>query len=101
VTFAFLFLVSFFLSHDLSWGTKGSDSVQAVDLGAIQGVGKHVEVELVSRQQDIDSSYQDALDNIRLKRARVDDDELPRRKEMTEQQQKDIYVSEIQRLAPG
>lgn len=82
-----------FLSHDLSWGTKGSDTVQAVDLGAIQGVGRHVQVELVSAQQDIDIAYQDALDNIRLKRARVDADELPPKKDASEQQQKDTYVS--------
>jgi chitin synthase len=79
--------------HDLSWGTKGSDSVQAVDLGAVHGVGKHVEVDLVSAQQDIDIAYQDALDNIRLKRALVEEDEAPRGKGKTEQQQKDTYVS--------
>jgi chitin synthase len=66
--------------------------VQAVDLGAIQGVGKHVEVELVSAQQDIDIVYQDALDNIRLKRAKVDEEEKPVH-EISEQQQKDTYVS--------
>ena len=79
--------------HDLSWGTKGSDSAQAVDLGSVQGVGKHVQVELVSAQQDIDIAYQDALDNIRLKRAKVDDEEVPAAKGPSEQQQKDIYVS--------
>ena len=77
--------------HDLSWGTKGSDSAQAVDLGTVQGVGKHVEVELVSAQQDIDIAYQDALDNIRLKRAMVESDEVPKGT-VTEQQQKDTYV---------
>jgi chitin synthase len=56
-------------------------------------VGKHVEVELVSAQQDIDIVYQDALDNIRLKRAKVDEEEKPARTEVSEQQQKDIYVS--------
>ena len=55
-------------------------------------MGNRVEVELVSAQQDIDIAYQDALDNIRLKRARVDDEELPPRKELSEQQQKDVYV---------
>jgi chitin synthase len=82
-------------SHDLSWGTKGSDSAQADDLGAIQGVGKHVEVELVSAQQDIDIAYQDALDNIRLKRAIVDVDPSPK-KELNEQQQKDTYVGLVE-----
>jgi hypothetical protein len=79
-------------SHDLSWGTKGSDAAQAVDLGAVHGVGRHVEVELVSAQQDIDIAYQDALDNIRLKRAKVGDEEMPPKKDVTEQKQKDVYV---------
>lgn len=64
-----------------------------MDLGAIQGVGRHVQVELVSAQQDIDIAYQDALDNIRLKRGRVDAEELPPVKDGSEQQQKDSYVS--------
>ncbi|KAL7420606.1 Chitin synthase, class 6 [Cryptotrichosporon argae] len=79
--------------HDLSWGTKGSDTTQAADLGAIQGVGKDVEVALVSEQVDIDSAYQDALDNIRLKRDKVDDSELPPKKEAGEQKQKDTYAN--------
>ena len=88
-------------SHDLSWGTKGSDTVQAVDLGAIQGVGRHVQVELVSAQQDIDIAYQDALDNIRLKRGRVDADELPPKRDATEQEQKDSYVSFAMYIEPS
>ncbi|OCF44366.1 chitin synthase [Kwoniella heveanensis CBS 569] len=80
--------------HDLSWGTKGSDQAQEVDLGAVQGVGKHVEVELVSAQQDIDIAYQDALDNIRLKRARVDPEEMGgQKKGNDEQAQKDTYAN--------
>lgn len=51
-----------------------------------------MEVELVSAQQDIDIAYQDALDNNRLKRAKVDQDEAPKGT-ISEQQQKDIYVS--------
>ncbi|WWC88444.1 uncharacterized protein L201_003355 [Kwoniella dendrophila CBS 6074] len=76
--------------HDLSWGTKGSDSAQESDLGAIQGVGKHVEVELVSAQQDIDIAYQDALDNIRLKGSRVEESS---KKDNSEQAQKDVYAN--------
>jgi chitin synthase len=78
--------------HDLSWGTKGSDTVES-DLGAVKGVGKDVEVHLVSGQQDIDSAYQDALDNIRVKRARVDQDEVPHKPEAKEQKQKDTYAN--------
>ena len=80
-------------SHDLSWGTKGSDATQASDLGAGSGVGKHVEVELVTAQQDIDIAYQDALDNIRLRGSKVDSAESEPKKEQSEQAQKDTYVS--------
>ncbi|EJT48618.1 hypothetical protein A1Q1_02345 [Trichosporon asahii var. asahii CBS 2479] len=78
--------------HDLSWGTKGSDTVEE-DLGHVKVVGKEVEVALVSAQHDIDSAYQDALDNIRVKRAKVDADEVPPKKETKEQKQKDIYAN--------
>ena len=84
--------------HDLSWGTKGSDGAQTADLGIVHGVGKHVEVELVTAQHDIDVAYQDALDNLRIKRTRVDDDERPPKREAKELLQKDIYVS---RRGPG
>lgn len=76
--------------HDLSWGTKGSDTVED-ELGAVKGVGKNVEVAIVSEQVDIDSAYQDALDNIRIKREKVDD--LPKRNDSGEQKQKDIYAN--------
>jgi hypothetical protein len=49
----------------------------------------------VSAQQDIDIAYQDALDNIRLKRGRVDADELPPKRDASDQQQKDSYVSGV------
>lgn len=78
--------------HDLSWGTKGSDTVES-DLGAVKGVGKDVEVALVSAQHDIDSAYQDALDNIRIKRARVDAEEVSHKPEAKEQKQKDTYAN--------
>lgn len=78
--------------HDLSWGTKGSDATQASDLGAVSGVGKHVEVELVTAQQDIDIAYQDALDNIRLKGSKVEAESGPK-KEQSEQAQKDTYAN--------
>ena len=84
--------------HDLSWGTKGADTAPSAELGAVHGVGNEVEVSLVSAQQDIDIGYQNALDNIRVKRARVDSSELPPPKELSEQQQKDTYVSDP--LAP-
>lgn len=78
----------------MSWGTKGSDATQASDLGAVSGVGKHVEVELVTAQQDIDIAYQDALDNIRLKGSKVEAESGPK-KEQSEQAQKDTYVSDL------
>lgn len=75
--------------HDLSWGTKGSDTVED-ELGAVKGVGNSVEVALVTDQVDIDSAYQDALDNIRIKRDKVD--EAPKKND-TEQKQKDTYAN--------
>ena len=51
-----------------------------------------MEVEIVSAQQDIDIAYQDALDNLRLKEAKVKGEQKPVRKEVSEQQQKDSYV---------
>ena len=80
--------------HDLSWGTKGSDTV-AVDLGSVKGVGKHVQVEIVSAQTDIDTAYQDALDNIRLKRSVAEP-----KKESVEQNQKDIYANFRTNVSP-
>ncbi|KIR31043.1 chitin synthase [Cryptococcus deuterogattii MMRL2647] len=91
-----IYVVSSFMAldpcHDLSWGTKGSDATQASDLGVVSGVGKHVEVELVTAQQDIDIAYQDALDNIRLKGTKVDSAEAGPKKEKSEQAQKDTYL---------
>lgn len=79
--------------HDLSWGTKGFDTVED-DLGqVVKGVGNSVEVALVSEQVDIDSAYQDALDNIRIKREKVDIAEMPKRGDNSEQRQKDVYAN--------
>jgi chitin synthase len=78
--------------HDLSWGTKGSDTVED-DLGAVKGVGKHVEVAVVSGQVDIDSQYQDALDNLRTKGDKLKIAEMPKRNNSAEQRQKDIYAN--------
>jgi chitin synthase len=78
--------------HDLSWGTKGSDTVED-ELGAVRGVGNSVEVAIVSEQVDIDSAYQDALDNLRIKRDKVDEHEVPKRADSGEQKQKDAYAN--------
>lgn len=52
-------------SHDVSWGTKGDNTV-SVDLGAAVGSkGDTVELEMPSEQLDIDSGYDDALRNLR------------------------------------
>lgn len=52
-------------SHDVSWGTKGDNTVP-VDLGAAVGSkGDIVELEMPSEQLDIDSGYDDALRNLR------------------------------------
>lgn len=52
-------------THDVSWGTKGSDKVHT-DLGAaIAAKGDTVELEMPSEQLDIDSGYDEALRNLR------------------------------------
>ncbi|MCJ1308223.1 Chitin synthase, class 2 [Agyrium rufum] len=52
-------------THDVTWGTKG-DNVIHTDLGAaIVKEGSKVELEMPSEQLDIDSSYDEALRNLR------------------------------------
>lgn len=52
-------------THDVSWGTKGDNTV-SVDLGAaVASKGDTVELEMPSEQLDIDSGYDDALRNLR------------------------------------
>ena len=54
-------------THDVTWGTKG-DNVINTDLGAavaVKGSGNVVEVEMLSEQNDIDSTYDAALRNLR------------------------------------
>lgn len=54
-------------THDVSWGTKGDNTIHT-DLGAAIGGGKGeemVELEMPSEQLDIDSGYDEALRNLR------------------------------------
>lgn len=52
-------------THDISWGTKGDNTINT-DLGAAEGHGgKTVELEMPSEQLDIDSGYDEALRNLR------------------------------------
>ena len=54
-------------THDVSWGTKGDNTIHT-DLGAAVGGGKGgemVELEMPSDQLDIDSGYDEALRNLR------------------------------------
>ena len=54
-------------THDVSWGTKGDNTIHT-DLGAAVGGGKGgemVELEMPSEQLDIDSGYDEALRNLR------------------------------------
>ncbi|KAF8445436.1 chitin synthase-domain-containing protein [Kalaharituber pfeilii] len=55
-------------THDVSWGTKGDNTVNT-DLGAAQGGASAdtVELEMPSEQLDIDSGYDEALRNLRDK----------------------------------
>lgn len=54
-------------THDISWGTKGDNTI-STDLGAAvggTGKGSTVELEMPSEQLDIDSGYDEALRNLR------------------------------------
>ncbi|SNX81803.1 probable Chitin synthase 3 [Melanopsichium pennsylvanicum] len=53
--------------HDFSWGTKG-DTAVSKDLGAVVSTGKGtVEITLPTAQADIDTAYDDALNNLRTR----------------------------------
>ena len=53
--------------HDFSWGTKGDTTVSG-DLGAVVSTGKGtVEITLPTAQADIDTAYDDALNNLRTR----------------------------------
>lgn len=53
--------------HDFSWGTKGDTSISA-DLGAVVSTSKGtVEITLPTAQADIDTAYDDALNNLRTR----------------------------------
>ncbi|SPO20148.1 probable Chitin synthase 3 [Ustilago trichophora] len=53
--------------HDFSWGTKG-DTTVSKDLGAVVSTGKGtVEITLPTAQADIDTAYDDALNNLRTR----------------------------------
>jgi len=60
--------------HDVSWGTKGDNKVQA-DLGTVQAAGKNkneVEVVVPTEQKDINAAYEDALHVLQQKPPKVD-----------------------------
>ncbi|KAL7268308.1 Chitin synthase, class 2 [Rhizina undulata] len=78
-------------THDVSWGTKGDNTV-SIDLGAAvpaaKATGDIVELEMPSEQLDIDSGYDEALRNLR--------DRLEVPKELiTENQIKEDYYKAI------
>ncbi|CDS02058.1 hypothetical protein [Sporisorium scitamineum] len=53
--------------HDFSWGTKG-DTTVSKDLGTVVSTGKGtVEITLPTAQADIDTAYDDALNNLRTR----------------------------------
>jgi chitin synthase len=77
-------------TNDISWGTKGSDTVEN-DLGTVKGHGNEVEVELPAHQHDVDAAYGEALDNLRVKKPVA----VVKAKSTSEEEQgrKDYYVS--------
>ncbi|KAI5284996.1 Chitin synthase, class 2 [Ascosphaera aggregata] len=78
-------IYAFCNTHDISWGTKGDNSI-ARDLGAARGTGQStVELEMPSEQLDIDSCYDQALRNLR------DRVEVPQPEVSAQQKQEDYY----------
>ncbi|KFY48989.1 hypothetical protein V495_00848 [Pseudogymnoascus sp. VKM F-4514 (FW-929)] len=79
-------IYAFCNTHDISWGTKGDNTVRT-DLGT--AVSKHkgstVELEMPSEQLDIDSGYDEALRNLR------DRIEVPEKGPSEETAQEDYY----------
>ncbi|KAF7122415.1 hypothetical protein CNMCM5793_000440 [Aspergillus hiratsukae] len=72
-------------THDVTWGTKGDNTINT-DLGAARIInGTTVEVEMPSEQLDIDSGYDAALRNLR------DRLEVPPPPVSENQQQEDYY----------
>lgn len=78
-------IYAFCNAHDISWGTKGDNTV-STDLGAANtSKGGTVELEMPSEQLDIDSGYDTALRNLR------DRIEVPDSPPSATQMQEDYY----------
>ena len=72
-------------THDVTWGTKGDNTINT-DLGAAKAVsGSTVELEMPSEQLDIDSGYDAALRDLR------DRLEVPEEPVSESQMQEDYY----------
>ena len=58
--------------HDVSWGTKGDNTV-AKDLGSVaKGKTGHVEAEVPTDEKDIDALYEDAIHVLQTKAPKVE-----------------------------
>jgi chitin synthase len=79
-------------TNDISWGTKGADTVDN-DLGTVKGHGNEVEVELPAHQHDVDASYSEALDKLRVRAPTVEN--KVKSPSEDEQGRKDYYVSDL------
>ncbi|PWZ02557.1 putative chitin synthase 4 [Testicularia cyperi] len=73
--------------HDISWGTKGSDTVMT-DLGVVGGSGKNqVEVAIPTESKDINDAYDDAIHVLSNKPAKKSGGGVDK-----DQKQKDYYA---------
>ncbi|BFZ62941.1 Chitin synthase, class 2 [Saitoella coloradoensis] len=68
-------IYAFCNTHDISWGTKGDNTIHT-ELGAAVSTGKGkeevVEVEVPTEQLDIDSMYSEALTNLRERKPLIE-----------------------------
>ncbi|KEI37244.1 glycosyltransferase family 2 protein [Mixia osmundae IAM 14324] len=83
---------SFANTHDVSWGTKGSDKVDT-DLGIVKGDGKSVEVSMPTEEKDIEEAYEDANHVLMTKYKPAPS--VPNAKEVSEDHYKNIRTNTI------
>ena len=69
IFFPHIFFMQFANVHDVSWGTKGDNTVaKALGTVATGASGSQVEAEVPTDEKDIDALYEDAIHVLHTKR---------------------------------